>query len=188
MFEVAGGTQALQRTMIFVLTGVDGSQTRLGVPDALGALVLKVAAYIADARDRDRHLFDAALLAATMTDRGRELGRLKGTDAKRIRALRAALDDVRHPAWLALPDQYRLAGIDARYYSRLRECRDGCKGRPAIEHKTDGRHDCRAEACEPHVCRPPADSYIHRIHTVESGCFRRSGGPVRRALLGRPAR
>ena len=60
MFAVDGGTQALQRTMICVVTDADGSQTRFSVPDELGALVLKAAAYIADARDRDRdrHLFD----------------------------------------------------------------------------------------------------------------------------------
>jgi hypothetical protein len=112
MFAVDGGTQALQRTMICVVTDADESQTRFSVPDELGALVLKAAAYIADARDRDRHLFDAALLAATITDHATELGRLKGTDTKRIRALRTALDDVRHPAWLALPSEYRLAGRD----------------------------------------------------------------------------
>jgi hypothetical protein len=63
-------------------------------------------------RDRDRHLFDAALLAATITDHATELERLKGTDTKRIRALRTALDDVRRPAWLALPSECRLAGQD----------------------------------------------------------------------------
>lgn len=89
--------------MIYVLTGVEGSLARFSVPDELGALVLKGAAYIADPRDRDRHLFDAALLAAAITDHASELGRLKGTDAKRIRTLRAALDDVRHqPGWLYL--------------------------------------------------------------------------------------
>ncbi len=112
MFAVDGGTQALQRTMICVVTDADRSETRFSVPDELGALVLKGAAYIADARDRERHLFDAALLAATISDHAAELERLKGSDTKRLRALRDALADVRHPAWLALPAEYRVAGQD----------------------------------------------------------------------------
>jgi hypothetical protein len=87
--------------MICVATDADGSQARFSVPDASGALVLKGAAYIADARDRDRHLFDAARLAATISDHGTELDRLKESDTRRLRALRDALADVRHPAWLA---------------------------------------------------------------------------------------
>jgi hypothetical protein len=112
MFAVDGGTQALQRTMNCVLNDIDGTPARFSVPDELGALVLKGAAYIADARERDRHLFDAALLAATITDHAAELHRLKGSDAKRIRTLRDALSDVRHPAWLALPAEYRIGGQD----------------------------------------------------------------------------
>jgi hypothetical protein len=112
MFEVEGGTQALQRTMICVLINADGSRTGFSVPDELGALVLKGAAYLTDSRDRDRHLYDAAVLAATVTDHAGELERLKGNDVKRLRALRAALHDPRHPAWLALPEQYRLVGQD----------------------------------------------------------------------------
>ena len=43
---------------------------------------------------------------------GVQLVLLKGSDAKRIRTLRDALSDVRHPAWLALPADYRIAGQD----------------------------------------------------------------------------
>ena len=44
MFTVDGGTQALQRTMLCVITDSDGSWAQLSVPDELGALVLKGAA------------------------------------------------------------------------------------------------------------------------------------------------
>jgi len=58
-----------------------------------------------------------------------------------------------------------------RYYSRLRRCADGCKGKPAMEHKVSGKHDCQALRCQPHVCRPLAASYIHRIHAVVSAAL-----------------
>jgi hypothetical protein len=90
----------------------DGSSTGFSVPDELGALLLKGAAYLSDSRDRDRQLHDAAVLAATVTDHARELERLKGNDVKRLHALHEALQDPRHPAWLAIPEQYRLAGQD----------------------------------------------------------------------------
>lgn len=58
-----------------------------------------------------------------------------------------------------------------RYYSRLRKCGDLCKGRPSVEHKARGKHDCQALGCKPHVCRPLAASYIHRIHAVVSAAL-----------------
>ncbi|MDT5318101.1 MAG: hypothetical protein QOD88_623, partial [Mycobacterium sp.] len=50
MFKVAGGTQALRRTMIYEFERPDGRAVDFSVPDELGALVLKCAAYIADSR------------------------------------------------------------------------------------------------------------------------------------------
>lgn len=54
MFVVEGGKQAVDRAIALVLH--DGDVTaELSVPDELGALVLKGAAYLADFRDRGRH-------------------------------------------------------------------------------------------------------------------------------------
>jgi len=112
MFEVEGGTQALSRTMTYQIALGDGDVVLLSVPDELGALVLKGAAYSVDRRDRDRHLMDAAVLAACISDHAAELQRLTGSDRRRLRMLANALADPSHPAWLALDTQMRIAGQD----------------------------------------------------------------------------
>lgn len=75
MFAVEGGTQALRRTMTYVIDDGQGQIHELTVPDELGALVMKGAAYAVDRRDRERHLQDAAVLAACITDHASELER-----------------------------------------------------------------------------------------------------------------
>jgi hypothetical protein len=112
MFEVPGGTQAQDRTMILAVTSGDGALVDFTVPDELGALVLKGAGYITDPRERDRHLFDAAMLAATITDHATEVARLAGSDRKRLRRLNADLADPSHLAWQTLPREHRLPGQD----------------------------------------------------------------------------
>lgn len=106
-----GGAQALARTQR--VTVIDGdTHVELVVPDLLGALVLKAAAHGADSRDRERHLRDAALLAALITDHRSELARLQGSDRKRLRRLREALADPLQDAWLLLPEELRQRGQD----------------------------------------------------------------------------
>ncbi len=111
VMAVDGGAQALARTQRAVIEH-DGGPVELTVPDLLGALVLKAAAHMADRRDRERHLRDAALLASLITDHQRELGRLQGSDRKRLRHLNDALIDPVDDAWLLLPDHARRAGQD----------------------------------------------------------------------------
>lgn len=112
MFEVEGGTQALGRTMTCELKSLSNDSARITVPDELGALILKSAAYTADNRDRERHLQDAAVLATCVTDHATELHRLRGSDRKRLRVLATALADPTNPAWLALSPDLRVAGAD----------------------------------------------------------------------------
>jgi hypothetical protein len=112
MFAIEGGKQALDRTMTLAVQAAPDETIELSVPDELGALVLKGAAYISDTRDRDRHLFDAAALAACITDHATERNRLKGSDGKRLRTLATGLGERRHPAWLSLPEPARVAGQD----------------------------------------------------------------------------
>lgn len=112
MFAVDGGTQALRRTMVYLTDADNGRAYGISVPDELAALVLKGAAHLADNRDRDRHLQDAAVVAACITDHAAELHRLAGSDRSRIAHLADALSDPRHPAWLALDERYRTAGQD----------------------------------------------------------------------------
>lgn len=111
MFAVDGGTQALRRTMIYEIES-DGERFEFSVPDELGALVLKGAAHIADNRDVERHLQDAAVLAACITDHATELGRLAGSDRQRIAHLARELADPRHAAWLQLQPADQVAGKD----------------------------------------------------------------------------
>ena len=112
MFEVEGGTQALRRTMTYRVEVGSADVADLSVPDELGALVLKGAAYSADRRDRERHLMDAAVLAACISDHAAEIQRLGGSDRRRLRTLAKALAEPSHPAWLALDPPLRVMGQD----------------------------------------------------------------------------
>lgn len=100
VFAVPGGTSALRKT---VNCEVDTGETTvvLSVPDVLGALVLKGAAYIDDTRDRGRHLDDAAVLACAATDPVGDRARMIGSDRRRITALWEVLQDESHRSWLA---------------------------------------------------------------------------------------
>jgi integrase len=67
-----------------------------------------------------------------------------------------------------------LKKLDARtlesLYTQLRRCRVRCNGKPFIEkHAKTTQHDCVAEQCRPHVCRPMAASTVRQIHSVMSG-------------------
>jgi len=66
--------------------------------------------------------------------------------------------------------QHRVDLFD-RLYTHLRRCNTLCDGRPSVEHKASGRHDCQVEKCAPHVCRPMAPSTIRRIHSILSGAL-----------------
>jgi hypothetical protein len=66
LFQVLAGTSALRKTVNCKIEGEGESSLTFSVPDVLGALVLKGAAYKTDPRDRNRHLNDAALLACTV--------------------------------------------------------------------------------------------------------------------------
>jgi hypothetical protein len=111
MMEIAGGAQAIERRMSVVIETRKGNR-RLFIPNLLGALILKSAAYGADRRDRDRHLDDVALLASFITNHADVIGLLHGSDKRRLRIVRAALDDANHRAWLKLDAESRQRGQD----------------------------------------------------------------------------
>lgn len=100
VFAVPGGTSALRKTVNCVVDTGEGVVT-LSVPDVLGALVLKGAAFMEDSRDRDRHLDDAAVLACAVTDPVADCGRMIGSDRKRIAALWEVLQSTSHRSWIA---------------------------------------------------------------------------------------
>ncbi|MDO8147233.1 nucleotidyl transferase AbiEii/AbiGii toxin family protein [Isoptericola sp. b515] len=109
MVAIEGGTQALRRTVDARLTiGTEGSTT-ISVPSAIGATILKAAAYRTDSRDTGRHLQDAALLLACIEDPFVERERFAGSDRSRIRTLARALPDGARE-WRLLPETRRNDG------------------------------------------------------------------------------
>lgn len=100
VFAVPGGTSALRKTVNCDIRTADGVVT-ISIPDVLGALVLKGAAYKSDPRYRDRHLDDAAILACTVDDPRVHRDRMGGSDRGRVQLLWAQLEDPHHVAWAA---------------------------------------------------------------------------------------
>ena len=109
MVAIEGGTQALRRTVNARLTIDPGGRRRCSMPAAFGALILKAAAYQADTRDRDRHLWDAAALLCCLEDPYADRERFAGSDRARVEVLRRALPD-EHAAWRALAADVRVQG------------------------------------------------------------------------------
>ncbi|MEC3974579.1 tyrosine-type recombinase/integrase [Amycolatopsis sp. H20-H5] len=95
-----------------------------------------------------------------------------------------------------------LAKIRARmleeFYADLLRCRARCDGRPFLEHRIDGPHECRevkhkrppgrppvqgypphdcgekgcvVRQCSPHVCRPLGKATVLKLHFMISGTF-----------------
>lgn len=112
VFRVPAGTQALRRTVYCRIDTGAGAVT-VSIPNTLGALVLKGAAYREDSRDGRRHLDDAAVLAATLKNSLGVVPELKGSDRSRIITLHRALADPLYPSWLMLEEKDRTQGQDA---------------------------------------------------------------------------
>ena len=108
LVQVEGGTQALRRTVLAELEISGSTRTTVSVPDAFGALILKAAAHKTDARDRDRHLTDAAVLLACVDPF--EERAPSGSDRSRLMYLRGQLGDPTAAAWLPLPEEARRNG------------------------------------------------------------------------------
>lgn len=112
VFEVPGGTSALRKTVnCHVVVGSEAIV--LSIPDAVGAVVLKGAAYLEDARDRRRHLDDAVVLACTVSNPMADRKRMIGSDSKRVRALWSVLQDRDHPSRIAVGERPALSGHNA---------------------------------------------------------------------------
>lgn len=106
MVAIEGGTQALRRTINARLEIEPSRVTAISVPRPFGALILKAAAYRADGRDPERHLFDAAALLACVEDPLAEREGFTGSDRSRLATLARALPDD-HLAWLSLRPEHR---------------------------------------------------------------------------------
>lgn len=110
MVRVPAGTQALRRTVDCKISLNDGSWVTVSIPNPLGAVVLKGAAYAEDSRDPERHLDDAAVLLSTIDNPFELRSQFKGSDRKRINYLQRALNDPIHKSWLLLDERHREQG------------------------------------------------------------------------------
>ncbi|SFQ01469.1 Site-specific recombinase XerD [Amycolatopsis arida] len=55
------------------------------------------------------------------------------------------------------------------FYGELRRCRLNCDGRPFVEHRAEGEHDCAEKKCAPHQCKGMAASTVRQVHSIISG-------------------
>ncbi|WP_347108477.1 hypothetical protein AAHB33_16555 [Paenarthrobacter sp. S56] len=106
MFALPAGTQALKRTM-YCNVSDDTGPTLISIPNLLGALVLKGAAYREDSRDPRRHLDDAVVLAACIDQPMAMQVAMKGSDRARVIPLYNELKEQSHPSWLLLDEDKR---------------------------------------------------------------------------------
>lgn len=105
-----GAAQALQRRDTYTIT--DGLHpVDVEVPDSLGAIVAKAAAYAVDSRNPGRHLEDLAVLsAAAGNPRSLGLETLTKKDRLHLRRVIPLLLDELHPVWSVLSDYDRTIG------------------------------------------------------------------------------
>jgi len=99
--QVSGGRQALQRVLPMTVRKA-GRSGLVPLPDRLGALILKAAAWATDSRDRERHSGDAAFLVSLIDDPLAERARFAGSDRRRLLRLDSVLADPAAPEWRVL--------------------------------------------------------------------------------------
>lgn len=110
-FVAPAGQQAIDRRDTYTLTFNGGASVVLGVPDELGALVAKGAAYTVDPRDPGRHLDDAAVLFACVTDASElDYDGMSKNDRRRLRALIEQIGNAAHTSWTNLDPADRERG------------------------------------------------------------------------------
>ena len=71
----------------------------------------------------------------------------------------------------------RIGAIDAdildSFYAELRRCREHCRRRRTIDHRTERPHACD-DHCRRHVCQPLSAWTIRKIHFIISGAYQRA--------------
>lgn len=112
MVETEGGAQAVSRKMKVRLTVGDRSRA-IYVPNLLGSIVIKAAAFGGADLYGERHLYDIALLSSMVDDPFALRAGMHGSDSKRIRKAWAALDERDSPYWTILGKDYADRGFMA---------------------------------------------------------------------------
>lgn len=111
-FAAPSGEQAIRRRDTYRLAIGGNAFVEIGVPDELGALVAKGAAWLVDRRDRDRHLDDTTVLLACVSDASElDYESASRNDRKRIAAVTEVLADGGHRSWANLEDGDRRRGL-----------------------------------------------------------------------------
>ncbi len=111
-FAAPSGEQAIRRRDAYQLQFSSGAIAHVGVPDELGALVAKGAAWLVDRRDRRRHLDDSAVLLACVLDASElDYESMSKDDRKRIRSITEELLEPAHVAWVNVDPADRERGM-----------------------------------------------------------------------------
>lgn len=111
-FAAPAGAQAIRRRDEYTLIFTGGARVRIGVPDELGSLVAKGAAFMVDQRDRGRHLDDASVLLACVSDASAfDYEAMSQNDRRRLRALLDKVACENHSSWINLDDPDRARGL-----------------------------------------------------------------------------
>ncbi|WP_328303811.1 site-specific integrase [Actinomycetospora sp. NBC_00405] len=58
-------------------------------------------------------------------------------------------------------------------YAEMRRCREHCRDRRGVDHRTTHLHECDVR-CRPHRCRPLGAATIRKIHYILSGAYKRA--------------
>ena len=71
----------------------------------------------------------------------------------------------------------KVGAIDAEIldslYAEMRRCREHCRDRRGVDHRTTHPHECDVR-CRPHRCRPLGAATIRKIHYILSGAYKRA--------------
>jgi hypothetical protein len=101
----------LQRAALCNVETAAGA-ARIPLPDLQGALVLKARAWSADTRDRDRHMYDLAQLAAAVDDPITLADQLDNKERRSLKRVPMPTRATSDP-WLRLADRHRADAVEA---------------------------------------------------------------------------
>jgi integrase len=186
-----GSHQVIVYAGVDPVTGKDvylreSTQDEKKIPEIQSRLLAKV--------DQQRSAATRATLSYTI-DAWLELHEIEESTLDNYRSY---VDRVIKPALGDVPISKLNAQALESFYAQLRKCSERCNGRPFIEHRENGPHECRTVRhrrkpgrpsakslaehdcelagctvveCKPHVCKPFSRSTVRQIHAILSGAL-----------------